>query len=134
MKRKNTFSLKQKDIKQEQVVLDAKGQVLGRLASQAAQILRGKHKPTFTPHLDNGDQVVIYNAEKIKVTGSKPKQKLYFKHSGYPHGAKAFSLEKMQEKDPCEVIKIAVKGMLPTGRLGRQIIKKLKIYAGERRK
>lgn len=134
MKRKNTYSAKQKDIKREQVVLDANGQILGRLATQAAQILRGKHKVTFSPYLDMGDQVTIYNAEKIKTTGNKKKQKVYFKHSGYPHGAKVFTLEKMQEKNPCEVIKIAIKGMLPTGRLGRQMIKKLKIFTGQRGK
>lgn len=130
MKRKKTYSIKAKDIKRDQVVLDASGQILGRLASKSAQILRGKHKAEYSPHMGNGDQVIIYNAEKIKVTGKKLKQKTYFRHSGYPHGAKILTLEEMKEKDPCRVIKLAVQGMLPKGRLGRQLLKNLKVYKG----
>ncbi len=112
-------------------VIDADGQVLGRLASRAASILRGKHKPCFAPNLDAGDYVVVINAGKIAVTGSKMEDKKYFSHSGYPGGARNVSLADMLEKTPEKVIEHAVKGMLPGNRLGRKMLQKLKVYRGE---
>lgn len=111
-------------------ILDGSNQVLGRLASQAAVLLRGKHKPAYTPHLDLGDHVVIINAEKVKVTGHKTDQKVYTRYSGYPGGLKKQSLQEMLNKHPERVLTHAVKGMLPKNRLGRKMIKKLKIYTG----
>ena len=111
-------------------VVDADGEVLGRLASQIAMVLRGKHRPEFTPHLDMGDHVVIVNAEKIRVTGNKVDQKRYTRYSGYPGGLRVQSLANMFQTHPDRVIKTAVKGMLPKNRLGRQMIRKLKIYTG----
>jgi len=111
-------------------VVDAKGKVLGRLASEVAQILRGKHKPMFTPHLDTGDFVVVVNADKVQVTGNKLDGKTYFRYSGYIGHEKHIPLRKMQEEHPERVIELAVKGMLPKNNLGRLIRKKLKIYAG----
>lgn len=110
-------------------VLDAKGQSLGRLASTAAVLLRGKHKPTFTPHVDTGDFVVIVNAGQVAVTGNKPDGKIYYKHSRYPGGLSEESFRHLSARRPEEPIRLAVKGMLPKNKLGRQIIKKLKIYA-----
>lgn len=115
---------------QKWYLIDAEGAVLGRLASQVASILRGKHKPLFTPHLDIGDYVVVVNAEKVKLTGRKFAQKQYFAHSGYPGGEKFQSFRKMIEKHPEKVIEHAVKGMLPHNRLGRKLLQKLKIYRG----
>lgn len=115
---------------QKWYLLDADGVVLGRLASQVAGILRGKHKPLFTPHLDTGDYVVVVNAEKVKLTGRKSAQKEYFTHSGYPGGEKFTTFKKMIERHPEKVIEHAVKGMLPRNRLGREMLKKLKIYRG----
>lgn len=111
-------------------VVDAEGLTLGRLATQIATVLRGKHKPEFTPHIDTGDFVVVINAEKIHVTGNKRRDKVYWRHSGYPGGIKSRSLEEMLEKMPEEVIRKAVKGMLPRNRLARQQLTKLKVYAG----
>ena len=112
-------------------LVDANGKTLGRLASRVAILLRGKHKPTFTPHMDVGDFVVVVNADKVALTGNKWKQKLYIHHSGYPGGLKSISAEKMKEKKPERLITMAVQGMLPKNKLGRKILKKLKVYSGE---
>ena len=112
------------------VVVDAAGQTLGRLSTQIADVLRGKRKPTYTPHVDTGDFVVVVNAEKITVTGNKLSQKRYYRHSGYPGGIKSRSLAEQLERRPEEVIRHAVKGMLPRTRLGRKQLTKLKVYAG----
>ena len=111
-------------------MVDADGKTLGRLATQIAEILRGKHKPTFTPHVDVGDFVIVVNAEKIAVTGKKLTDKLYYRHSGYPGGIRSRTLGEMLERRPEEVIRKAVKGMLPRNRLARQQLTKLKVYAG----
>ena len=111
-------------------VLDAAGKPLGRVAAQAAHLLRGKHKPTFAPHVDCGDNVIIINAEKVEVTGKKRKEKIYKRHTGYPGGLREITFEKLQAKKPEEIIRHAVKGMMPKGPLGRQMYKKLKVYAG----
>ena len=114
----------------EWFVVDADGVPFGRLASQVAHILRGKHKPTFTPNVDTGDYVIVINAEKVEVTGKKRKEKIYKRHTGYPGGLRETTFEKLQAKRPEEIIRHAVKGMLPDGKLGRQMLKKLKVYAG----
>jgi large subunit ribosomal protein L13 len=114
----------------EWLVADASGKTLGRLATQIADALRGKRKPEYTPHIDTGDFVIVVNAEKIKVTGNKLKGKVYRRHSGYPGGLRTRTLEEMLERRPEEVIRLAVKGMLPRNRLGRQQLRKLKVYAG----
>ena len=111
-------------------VVDAEGKTLGRLSTQIADVLRGKRKPTYTPHVDTGDFVVVINAEKVSVTGNKRTEKLYHRHSGYPGGLKTRTFEEMIERKPEEVIRLAVKGMLPRNRLSRRQITKLKIYAG----
>ena len=126
-----TYSTKASEIKRQWYVIDASDKILGRLATQAASLLMGKHKPIFTRHLDVGDFVVVINADKVKVTGNKVKQKLYHRHSGYPGGLKSISLEKMMHDNPTRVIEHAVKGMLPHNRLGASIIKKLKVYVSE---
>jgi len=110
--------------------VDAEGQILGRLASRIATILRGKHKPTFSPHLDMGDYVIVTNAEKIVVSGGKESQKVYWRHSGFPGGQKTRALEIIRKRFPERIIKTAVRGMLPHNRLGRQMLKNLKVYAG----
>ena len=115
-------------------VVDANGKTLGRLASEVAKILRGKHKPIFTPHLDMGDYVIVINAEKVKVTGKKMEQKIYYHHSGYVGGMKETTLKEMLAKKPERVFELAVKGMLPKGPLGRQMYKKLFVYAGPEHK
>lgn len=125
-----TYSTKPVDINREWHVIDASDKVLGRLASEVASLLIGKHKPIFTRHLDVGDYVVVINAEKVRVTGNKAHQKLYYRHSGYPGGLKSTNLEKMTQNQPTRVIEYAVKGMLPHNRLGARMIKKLKIYTG----
>jgi large subunit ribosomal protein L13 len=125
-----TFSAKQEEIVREWFVVDAEGQTLGRLASSIATILRGKHKPVYTPHLDCGDFVVVINAEKVRVTGRKMDQKLYHRHSGYPGGLSSISLRDQLNKHPERVLQAAVKGMLPKNKLGRRMFKKLKVYAG----
>jgi large subunit ribosomal protein L13 len=111
-------------------VVDASGQILGRMATQIAKYLRGKHKPEFTPHADAGDYIIVINASKIKVTGSKTSDKMYYDHSGYPGGIKEITFEKLLEKDATRVIERAVKGMLPKNPLGRAMLSKLKVYAG----
>jgi large subunit ribosomal protein L13 len=111
-------------------VVDASGKVLGRLASQIAKYLRGKHKPEFTPHADAGDYIIVINAEKIKVTGNKAKDKMYYSHSGFPGGIKEISYEKLQEKDPRRAIQFAVKGMMPKNPLGRDMLRKLRVFVG----
>lgn len=126
-----TYSTKPSEIEREWHVIDASDKVLGRLATQVANLLMGKHKPIFCRNLDTGDFVVIINADKIRVTGNKAKQKLYYRHSGYPGGLKSISLEKMMQTHPTRVIEHAVKGMLPHNRLGAKIFKKLKVYAGD---
>jgi len=126
-----TFILKKEEIKRKWFLVDAKDKNLGRLCTEIARILRGKNKPTYTPHLDCGDFVIVINADKIKVTGNKLKGKNYYRHSGYVGNLKVISLEKMMEKSPEFVIRNAVRGMLPHNILGRQILKKLKIYKGE---
>jgi len=126
-----TFSPKQPDIMRKWYLVDAKNQVLGRLASHVARILRGKHKPIFAPHVDVGDHVVIINAEKIRVTGKKASQKRYKRYSGYPGGLKETVYEDVLETYPERILEHAIKGMLPKNRLGRKMFKKVKIYAGE---
>ena len=125
-----TNSIKQKEIEKKWYVIDAENQVLGRFASQVAQILRGKNKPYFTPHMDMGDCVVVINADKIQVTGKKETEKTYFRHTGYPGGGKETSLVEMRRKKPERIVENAVKGMLPHNRLGRSILSHLKVYAG----
>lgn len=126
-----TWTPKANEIKREWWVIDAKDQTLGRLASQVATLLRGKHKPQFVPHMDNGDFVIIINADKIRVTGRRMEQKMYYRHSGYPGGLSETSLRHLLEKHPERVLEIAVKGMLPKNRLGRQLFTKLKVYVGD---
>jgi len=125
-----TYSVKESEIKREWHLIDATDKVLGKLATEVARLLMGKHKPIFSRHIDTGDNVVVINAAKIKVTGNKEKQKFYYRHSGYPSGLKSVSLEKMMEQSPEKVIESAVKGMIPHTRLGEQMIKKLRVYAG----
>ncbi|MGN0902259.1 MAG: 50S ribosomal protein L13 [Succinivibrio sp.] len=126
-----TFVATPSTIKREWLVIDAEGQTLGRLATEIATRLRGKHKPEYTPFMDTGDYVIVINASKVKVTGNKAKDKIYYHHSGFPGGIKAESFEKLVARKPEEVIEIAVKGMLPKGPLGREMFRKLKVYAGE---
>ena len=118
------------EVERKWYVVDAEGQTLGRLAAEIARVLRGKSKPQYTPHVDTGDFVVVVNAEKVAVTGRKAEQKVYRRHSGYPGGLKETSYEQLMERRPTEVLRKAVKGMLPRNRLARQQITKLKIYAG----
>ena len=125
-----TYSIKADEINKDWFVADAENKALGRLASKVAQILKGKHKPTYTPHMDMGDFVVVVNAEKIRVSGNKEMQKTYFSHSGYPGGTKEVDLYTMRRRHPERVIQNAVKGMLPHNRLGRQMMRNLKIYSG----
>jgi large subunit ribosomal protein L13 len=125
-----TFNTKPSDIKRKWYVVNAEGKTLGRLASSVATVLIGKHKVTYSPHLDTGDFVIVLNASKVRVTGKKLEQKNYYHHSGYPGGMKVTQLKTQLEKHPDRVIKSAVWGMLPHGRLGREIVKKLKIYGG----
>lgn len=125
-----TYSLKAKEVERRWHVLDAEGRPLGRLASEVAQLLRGKHRPTFTPSMDNGDFVIVVNAAKVKLTGNKIKQKVYYRHTGYPGGLKETLLDRMLETYPERVVQQAVKGMLPHNRLSRRILKHLKVYGG----
>ncbi len=125
-----TRSIRADEISREWFIVDAEGQTLGRLASEIAQIIRGKKKPFFTPHMDMGDFVVVVNAEKVKVTGNKEKDKTYFRHSGYPGGVTQISLRKVRQDYPERIITNAVKGMLPHNRLGRQLLTHLKVYSG----
>lgn len=126
-----TYSIKAAEIERQWHVIDASDKILGKLATEAAKLLMGKHKPTFSRHLDTGDFVVIINAAKVRFTGKKAEQKLYRSHSGYPGGLKTVNLERMMATNPARVIEHAVKGMLPHNRLGAQMLKKLKVYAGE---
>lgn len=125
-----TYSPKPGDIERAWFVVDADGAILGRLASEIAVILRGKNKPIFAPHLDMGDHVIVINAEKVAVTGNKEEDKLYFRHSGFPGGLREASLGRLRATYPQRIIENAVRGMLPKNRLGRQMYKKLKVYAG----
>ena len=125
-----TFSAKSKEVTQNWLLVDARGLTLGRMATEIALRLRGKHKAEFTPHVDTGDYVVVINADKVTVTGNKAKDKKYHAHSGYPGGLKSITFEKLLDKAPERVIRLAVKGMLPRTPLGRIMMKKLKVYAG----
>jgi large subunit ribosomal protein L13 len=125
-----TYSPKAKDIEREWWVIDAADKTLGRIATQVANLLMGKHKPLYAPHIDTGDYVVVINAAKVKVTGKKTEQKIYYRHSGYPGGLKSQRFEELFSKDPARVMELAVKGMLPHNRLGRAMFKKLKVYSG----
>lgn len=130
--KKYTYSAKQSDMKAKWCLVDADGAVLGRLASSIAARLRGKHNPLFTPHVDSGDWVVVINADKIVLTGRKWEQKRYYRHSGYIGGLKTITAQKLLEKRPEDLIRFAVKGMLPKNRLGRTLLTKLKVYAGDK--
>ncbi|WP_296862933.1 50S ribosomal protein L13 [Thermosyntropha sp.] len=125
-----TYMAKPAEIERKWYVIDASGQTLGRLASEVATILRGKHKPIYTPHVDTGDYVIIINAEKVVLTGNKLDEKLYRRHSGYPGGLKEMTYREFLQKKPEKAIEVAVKGMLPHNRLGRKMFKKLKVYRG----
>jgi len=125
-----TISANAESVTHDWFVVDAEGKVLGRMAAEIAHRLRGKHKPEFTPHVDTGDYIVVVNAEKVRVTGKKMTDKLYYRHSGYIGGLKTTSFEKLVALHPTDPIQIAVKGMLPRGPLGRAMLKKLKVYAG----
>ena len=125
-----TYVTKNQDFKREWYVVDATGQTLGRLATRVARMLRGKHKPIYSPSLDVGDYVIVVNAEKIHVTGRKLDQKIYYRHTGYPGGLKEITLRNLLQRHPTRVIEHAVRGMLPKSRLGRRMLKKLKVYAG----
>ncbi|MDF1646583.1 MAG: 50S ribosomal protein L13 [Legionellaceae bacterium] len=125
-----TFSAKATDIHRDWYIVDASDKVLGRLATEIARRLRGKHKAEYTPHVDTGDYIIVTNAEKVRVTGRKFKDKTYYSHSGFPGGLKSISFDKLQEKNPARIIELAVKGMLPKNSLGRDMYRKLKVYAG----
>lgn len=125
-----TFSARAHDVKRDWFIIDASNKVLGRVATEIARRLRGKHKAEFTPHVDTGDYIVVINVEKIAVTGRKFKEKMYYRHSGYPGGIKSISFDKMQAQHPARILEIAVKGMLPKNVLGRDMYRKLKVYAG----
>ena len=126
-----TYSPKVSEIKREWHVIDATGQVLGRLATRVARLLMGKQKPIFSPNLDVGDYVVVINADKVRVTGEKAKQKVYYRHSGYPGGLKSITYDKLMQTNPTRAIEHAVKGMLPHTRLGAKMMKKLRVYVGD---
>lgn len=130
--KKYTYSAKRSDNKENWLLVDADGQILGRLASEVAARLRGKHKPLYTPHVDVGDWVIVINADKVKLTGRKLDQKNYYRHSGYMGGLKTTSAKELLENRPEDVIRFAVKGMLPKNKLGRQLFRKLKVYAGDK--
>ncbi len=125
-----TYTPKAAEVRHDWYVVDATGQTLGRLASVIAQLLRGKHKPTFARHMDMGDFVIVINAGKIHVSGEKLAKKIYYRHTGYPGGIRSADLETMLQKDPSTVVKLAVKGMIPRGPLGNAVLSKLKVYAG----
>ena len=128
---KNTYMQKKEEVVRNWYVLDAEGVNLGRLATKAAHMLRGKHKPTFTPHVDCGDNIIIINASKVNLTGNKLDDKIYYNHSGYTGGLRERTAREMKENYPVEMVERAIKGMLPKGRLGRQMYKKLFVYEGE---
>lgn len=125
-----SYIAKPAEVERKWYVIDAEDKTLGKIASEAASILRGKKKPIYTPHVDTGDYVIVINAEKVRVTGKKEEQKIYKSHSGYPGGLKETTLRELRAKKPEEIIRHAVKGMMPKGKLGRQMFKKLKVYAG----
>lgn len=125
-----TYSAKAADVNRGWYIIDASEQILGRLATEAARRLRGKHKAEFTPHVDTGDYIIVINAEKVTVTGRKFENKTYYSHSGYPGGMKQIQFDKLQEKNPTKIIELAIKGMLPKNSLGRDMYRKLKVYAG----
>jgi large subunit ribosomal protein L13 len=125
-----TFQAKKEDLARQWYLVDAEGKVLGRLATKLADILRGKNKPIFTPSVDTGDFIVVINADKVALTGKKMKDKIYYHHTGHPGGIKEINAEKLLRTKPAEVIRIAVRGMLPKNSLGRQVLRKLKIYPG----
>ena len=126
-----TLSIKQSEIDKKWWIADANGQVLGRFASRIAQVLRGKHKVNFTPHMDMGDCVVVINAEKVRLSGNKETKKIYFRHTGYPGGGKETTLQQLRRVYPERIITNAIKGMLPHNRLGRKVLSHLKVYAGD---
>lgn len=126
-----TYMAKPSEVEKKWYVLDASDKPLGRVASEAARLLRGKHKPTFTPHIDTGDHVIVINAEKAILTGKKLDQKYYYHHSGYPGGIKSISYRRLMETKPELAMELAIKGMIPHNRLGRQIMKKVRVYRGE---
>ena len=125
-----TYQAKKEEVDHKWYLVNAEGKVLGRLSTELAKILKGKNKPTYTPHLDTGDFVIVVNAGKVTLTGKKMKDKIYYRHTGYPGGIKEMNAEKLLAKKPTEMIRMAVKGMLPKNSLGRQMLRKLKIYAG----
>ena len=125
-----TVSTKPADVTRDWYVVDAEGKTLGRMATEIARLLRGKHKPECTPHVDTGDYIIVVNAEKVRVTGNKAKDKMYYRHTGYPGGLRSMSFEKMVAHAPERTVEFAVKGMLPKGPLGRAMYSKLKVYAG----
>lgn len=125
-----TFSAKSHEVKRDWFVVDASDKVLGRLATEIARRLRGKHKAEYTPHVDTGDYIIVTNAEKVTVTGRKFKDKMYYRHTGHPGGIKSDSFEKLQARNPAKIIELAVKGMLPKNPLGREMYRKLKVYVG----
>ena len=125
-----TFMQRKEDVTHEWFIVDATDMTLGRMSTEIARILRGKHKPTYTPHVDNGDNVIVINAEKIHLTGNKLNNKIYYNHSGYPGGLRERTAKVMKERYPVEMIERSIKGMLPNGILGRQMYKKLFVYAG----
>jgi len=129
-----SYMAKPEEIERKWYVIDAEGKVLGRLATEVASILRGKHKPIYTPHVDTGDFVIVINADKVKLTGKKLEQKKYYYHSGYPGGLKSVFYNRMMEENPEKAIELAVKGMMPKNKLGRQMFKKLKVYSGPEHK
>lgn len=125
-----TYSAKPADLKRDWFVVDAENKVLGRLATEVARRLKGKHKPEYTPHIDTGDNIIVINADKVRVTGNKKTDKQYYRHTGYPGGLKSMSFEKLQAHKPEQIIELAIKGMLPKNPLGREMYRKLKVYAG----
>lgn len=125
-----TYTPKASEIQRDWYVVDAEGKTLGRLATEVARVLRGKHKPTYTPHMDMGDCVIIVNAEKVHVTGNKSRDKLYYRHSQYPGGLRALNMEQLQRRHPTRPVEKAVRGMLPKNILGTKMFKKLRVYAG----
>ncbi|WP_031566817.1 50S ribosomal protein L13 [Rheinheimera texasensis] len=125
-----TFTAKPESVQRDWFVVDAAGKTLGRLATEIASRLRGKHKPEYTPHVDTGDYIIVVNADKVTVTGNKAKNKMYYSHSGFPGGIKEINFEKLLDKKPEMVLETAIKGMLPKGPLGRAMFRKLKVYAG----
>ncbi|MFP7495384.1 50S ribosomal protein L13 [Terribacillus saccharophilus] len=131
---RTTFMANESNIERKWLVVDAEGQTLGRLASEVAAILRGKHKPTYTPHADTGDNVIIINAEKIELTGNKLADKIYYRHSNHPGGLKQRTADEMRTKYPEQMLELAIKGMLPKGPLARKMIKKLHVYRGAEHK